>query len=92
MIDGQQRLTTLTLLLAAIRDYRDEKEPEAEAGIEIHNRFLVNQYKKGRQHIELVPTQADRASYAAVIKTFLTWVEPTALAKHIVVPYAVGEN
>ncbi|MDK8811151.1 DUF262 domain-containing protein [Corynebacterium sp. MSK035] len=68
VVDGQQRLTTLTLLLAAIRDYRDEKEPEAEAGIEIHNRFLVNQYKKGSQHIKLVPTQADRASYAAVIR------------------------
>lgn len=68
VVDGQQRLTTLSLLLAAIRDYRNETEPESDAGEEIHNRFLVNQYKKGPSHIKLVPTQADRDSYAAVIK------------------------
>lgn len=70
VVDGQQRLTTLTLLLAAIRDHRDEVEPEDHAGEEIQNRFLVNSYKKGAQHIKLVPTQADRAAYQAVINRF----------------------
>ncbi|MDU3111229.1 DUF262 domain-containing protein [Corynebacterium sp.] len=67
-MDGQQRLTTLSLILAVIRDYRNKTEPESDAGEEIQNRFLVNQYKKGPSHIKLVPTQADRDSYVAVVK------------------------
>lgn len=67
VVDGQQRLTTLTLLLAALRDHWDEIDPKAEAGEEILNRFLVNSYKKGHQHIKLVPTQADRSSYESVV-------------------------
>lgn len=66
VVDGQQRLTTLTLLLAAIRDFRNDTENPT-AGERIQNTYLTNQYEPGNLRIKLVPTQQDRASYAAVI-------------------------
>lgn len=56
VVDGQQRLTTLTLLLAALRDYHREHGNQAGAQ-KVHNQFLVNQYQEGDQRIKLVPTQ-----------------------------------
>ncbi|RAV32907.1 GmrSD restriction endonuclease domain-containing protein [Corynebacterium heidelbergense] len=66
VVDGQQRLTTLTLLLAAIRDYRNNHERPG-AGDRIHNSYLTNQYESDDRRIKLVPTQHDRAAYFAVI-------------------------
>lgn len=66
VVDGQQRLTTLTLLLAAIRDYRNTYE-KPNAGERIHNTYLTNQYEEGERHVKLVPTQRDRDAYFAVI-------------------------
>ncbi|GAB2515626.1 6-O-methylguanine DNA methyltransferase, DNA binding domain [Corynebacterium atrinae] len=66
VVDGQQRLTTLTLLLAAIRDYRNAHE-KPYAGERIHNTYLTNQYEEGDRHVKLVPTQQDRDAYFAVI-------------------------
>jgi alkylated DNA nucleotide flippase Atl1 len=65
VVDGQQRLTTLTLLLAALRDHQAENgEPEARERID--NQYLVNRYEPG-QPPKVLPTQADRTSYEAVI-------------------------
>lgn len=66
VVDGQQRLTTLTLLLAAIRDYRNAHE-KSSTGERIHNTYLTNQYEKGDRHVKLIPTQRDRDAYFAVI-------------------------
>lgn len=68
VVDGQQRLTTLTLLLAAIRDHLDKRDPEGLAGEEIQETYLINKFKKDPEHLKLVPTQKDRASYSAIIK------------------------
>ncbi len=68
VVDGQQRLTTLMILLAAIRDYVADQNSEVVQAEEIQNRFLVNQYKKGRHHIKLVPTQEDRNAFNGIIR------------------------
>lgn len=67
VVDGQQRLTTLTLLLAAIRDFRNDQDG-GHGGERIHNSYLTNQYESADLHIKLVPTQQDRDAYTAVIK------------------------
>lgn len=66
VVDGQQRLTTLTLLLAAIRDYKNQHD-SPRAGERLHNSYLTNQYEEGDRHIKLVPTQLDRDAYFAVV-------------------------
>ncbi|GAA4758902.1 GmrSD restriction endonuclease domain-containing protein [Citricoccus nitrophenolicus] len=66
VVDGQQRLTTLSLLLAAIRDHRREHEfPEHFE--RINEKYLLNKWEKGDHRYKLWPTQADRESYRACI-------------------------
>lgn len=63
VVDGQQRLTTLSLALAAIRDHIAAAQPdEAER---IDEEYLINKRKRGGDRFRLLPTQADRPQYAA---------------------------
>ncbi len=60
IIDGQQRLTTLTLLLVALRDYAKEN---ADCGVnpnKITDTLLLNQYETGNARYKLFLTQSDR--------------------------------
>ena len=62
LIDGQQRLTTIFVLLTLLRN----KAREAQNGRfadEINNTLLVNQYKDGADYYKLMPTQVDRTTY-----------------------------
>ena len=54
LIDGQQRLTTLSLLLAAIRNVARE-EGQEELADEIDQYDLVHPLKKGDQHYRVIP-------------------------------------
>ncbi|MDB9439658.1 DUF262 domain-containing protein [Dolichospermum lemmermannii CS-548] len=65
LIDGQQRLTTIFILLCALRD--KAKNIHDELAAEIHNTIIVNPYKKGLDHYKLQPTQVDRQSFHSLI-------------------------
>jgi hypothetical protein len=61
VIDGQQRLTTLMLVLCALRDRASETDPLAvERFDEV---YLVNKFHQGEARLRLLPTEEDRASF-----------------------------
>lgn len=65
IIDGQQRLTTLMLILCALRDAAGRED---EAAIERYNDlYLLNRYSGGDDRFRLFPTEQDRVA-------FLRWV------------------
>jgi alkylated DNA nucleotide flippase Atl1 len=67
VVDGQQRLTTLSILLCAIRDHRARTEsPEHRERID--QQYLINRWKSEKQRLKLLPTQADRDSYRACVE------------------------
>ncbi len=66
LIDGQQRLTTIFILLALLRD-RAKKNQNKEFAEEINNTLLVNPYKKDNEFYKLLPTQIDRETYKNLI-------------------------
>lgn len=66
LIDGQQRLTTCSILMAAMRNVARSKE-QADLADEIHNYYLVHPLKKGEQHYRLLPKERDHDSYLAIV-------------------------
>jgi uncharacterized protein with ParB-like and HNH nuclease domain/predicted transport protein len=70
LIDGQQRLTTVTLLLTALRDRlkthpsTDEALPSAE---EVEDRFLHNRHGKGERRSKLRLRRADNEALSILL-------------------------
>lgn len=67
LIDGQQRLTTIIILLTVIRNKAREDGLEQFAQ-EIDENLLFNKFKAGLDNYKLLPTQADRESFQAMVK------------------------
>src|SRR4051812_20255207 len=65
LIDGQQRLTTLLVLLAVIRD-KARKQPGNLAD-KIDDLLLKNRHQEGIDVYKLLPTQVDRLAFCAII-------------------------
>lgn len=65
VIDGQQRLTTVALLLCALRDSLNSNEPPARR---IQNHYLTNDGYEGLENFKLLPTQGDRAAYSPIVQ------------------------
>jgi hypothetical protein len=66
LIDGQQRITTLTILLTALKNKAGELEMD-QLVEQIHEGFLVHKWEKGTRHYRVVPRTGDREVLFGVI-------------------------
>jgi uncharacterized protein with ParB-like and HNH nuclease domain/predicted transport protein len=79
VIDGQQRLTTVTLLLTALADVLDELPEDQQEPIEefapaiIRETYLTRRHQKGDKRFKLLLSDTDRT-------TLMALVDPTAAA------------
>lgn len=61
IIDGQQRMTTLSLLLLALRDYATNNPEDTTINARrIDNMLLKNEYESGDERYKLLLTETDR--------------------------------
>lgn len=67
LIDGQQRISTLLIMLAALRDCARQAD-DMELAAEIEQRFLVNQFKHGNDTYKLLLSQSDRIAFQHLIQ------------------------
>jgi uncharacterized protein with ParB-like and HNH nuclease domain/predicted transport protein len=73
VIDGQQRLTTITLLIAALADALDQQPDDAREPIDgfsprkLRNYYLVNPEEEGERHYRLLLSQTDRETLVALL-------------------------
>jgi uncharacterized protein with ParB-like and HNH nuclease domain len=86
LIDGQQRLTTIFILLALLRDKARQTGLE-ELAEEINDTLLINRYKKDFDYYKLQPTQIDRASFHDLIRS-----QPISISNKIKQTYQFFES
>ena len=68
VIDGQQRLTTVTLMLAALAEAIGDGEPiDGFSSRKIKNYFLLNPEESGERRFKLLLSQTDKASLTAIV-------------------------
>ncbi|MFP6143747.1 DUF262 domain-containing protein [Helicobacter pylori] len=69
IIDGQQRLTTITLLFIALRDYLNDEDEFLEkfSCQKIQNRYLINSDEKGDKKFKLILSEPDRDTLLSLI-------------------------
>ena len=67
LIDGQQRLATLTVALAALRDVARLNALESVSD-EIHEDYLIHRRRQGVQRFKVVPRLGDRSDYESIIE------------------------
>ncbi|GHS53649.1 hypothetical protein VN1169_13740 [Helicobacter pylori] len=63
IIDGQQRLTTITLLLTALRNHLSDEVKRKE----IENRYLINSDKDGDKKFRLIFSESDKDTLLSLI-------------------------
>ena len=71
LIDGQQRLTTIFILLVLLRDKAKEISG-SNLSDQINDRFLLNKYEADGDYYKLMPTQVDRKPFQDIIMSRFT--------------------
>jgi uncharacterized protein with ParB-like and HNH nuclease domain len=66
LIDGQQRLTTIFIILTLLRN-KARSQGKDDIATEIEHTMLVNPFKKGDDYFKLLPTQVDREAFKALV-------------------------
>jgi uncharacterized protein with ParB-like and HNH nuclease domain len=68
VIDGQQRLTTVTLLVAALAEVLGESEPvDGFSARKLRNYYLVNPEEDGERRFKLLLSRTDKDSLLAIV-------------------------
>jgi len=68
VIDGQQRLTTVTLLMEALARSLGDKEPlDGFSAKKLRNYYLLNPLEDGERRYKLVLSQTDKSSLMAIM-------------------------
>ena len=89
LIDGQQRVTTVTLLLAALARHLDgladgDREPwDGFSPKKIRNRYLLNDDEEGERQFKLILSQGDKDALTAIVQG----VEPESADSRVAVNF-----
>jgi uncharacterized protein with ParB-like and HNH nuclease domain len=68
VIDGQQRLSTVTLLLAALANALGESEPvDGFSARKLRNYYLLNPEETGERYFKLLLSQTDKTTLTAIV-------------------------
>ncbi len=67
IIDGQQRLVTVSLLLASLAKYMEKFDNTLNISQKINEHLLFNKFESGDLHYRLKPTKSDRDIYFALL-------------------------
>ncbi len=68
VIDGQQRLTTVTLLIAALAEAEGDPEPmEGFSADMLRGYYLLNPLERGERKFKLLLSQTDKGSLTAIV-------------------------
>ncbi len=68
IIDGQQRVTTVCLIILALSEFLNEKSVEIETNpSKLRNYYLLNNDEEGELHYKLLLTRKDKETYVSLV-------------------------
>lgn len=76
IIDGQQRLTSLTLLLKALADTDEQNKAE------IEEQYLTNKYLNDNNHLKLKPVEHDYEAFNSVMNGTMAFKKPSKVIEN----------